>query len=148
MSCRCTAISAMKLWDFQRLQGLKEVYYESVTLSIWSMTEVSMGIVVANLPPLRKSFDRLLKHVLPKFSTNRSTSSRFPSVHLPTYHSNHDPGATAEGVTGRGARLHSMTTVTGDHESDKAILENVYLGKGNDRRDIMCTTHISVEKSR
>ncbi|KAF2826691.1 hypothetical protein CC86DRAFT_291449, partial [Ophiobolus disseminans] len=61
MSLVCTTISALKLWDFQRIQNQKEIYYEFVTLSIWSITEVAIGIVVANLPPLRKSFDGLFK---------------------------------------------------------------------------------------
>jgi len=138
----------MKLWDFQRLQGMKEAYYEPVTLSIWSMTEVSVGIVVANLPPLRKSFDSLLIHVLPKSSNDKSASTRFQSFHLPTYHGHLDPRATTKGMTGRSTRRHSMTTIPGDHESDKAILGDIQLRKSNDSHHIMCTTHISVEKGR
>jgi hypothetical protein len=34
------------------------------------MAEVASGIVVANLPPLRKSFDTLFRHVLPSTASN------------------------------------------------------------------------------
>ncbi|KAL1801325.1 hypothetical protein ACET3X_001667 [Alternaria dauci] len=145
MSLVCTAISAIKLWDFQRLQGLKEVCYESVTLSIWSMTEVSIGIVVANLPPLRKSFDGLLKNVLSECSTSRSTLSRFQSFHLPTYHTQYDLRVTDQGRTGRSAKSHGATTVTGDHESGKAIIEDVYLGEGKHSDELMRRSEVSIE---
>jgi hypothetical protein len=113
------------------------------------MTEVSVGIVVANLPPLRKSFDGLLKHMLSHSSASRSTLSRFQSFHLPTYHTQRDPRpTTSEYMPGRGARKHSMTTITGDHECGKAILEHVSPRKDEDSHDIMCTTYISVENSR
>jgi hypothetical protein len=141
----CTALSAIKLWDFQRLQGLEEVYYESVTLSIWSMTEVSIGIVVANLPPLRKFFDGLLRNTLSKSSTSRSILSRFQSFHLPTYHTQYDPRATDEGMTGKSAKLHCVTTVTEDHESGKAIIEDVYLREDKQSNDLMRPSHASIE---
>ncbi|KAF1832844.1 hypothetical protein BDW02DRAFT_528991, partial [Decorospora gaudefroyi] len=107
----CTTISAIKLWDFQRIQGVKEVYYESATLSIWSMTEVSLGIVVANLPPLRKSFDGLLKHVISGsspgnvFSASKYSNNNFQSFHLATFQGRQDRKST---------RLRS--TATGDNE--------------------------------
>jgi hypothetical protein len=75
--------------DFQRIQNKKEAYYESVTLSIWSMSEVTAGIVVANLPPLRKSLESLLKRVIPSagsddiLSRNKSLNYKFESYNLP-----------------------------------------------------------------
>jgi hypothetical protein len=99
---RCTTISALKLWDFQRIQNAKEPYYESVTLSIWSMAEVAIGIIVANLPPLRKSFDNILRHVLPSTGSNNIRFS------LATYHS-------------------QSLRPKGDGESDKAMLHDIEL---------------------
>jgi hypothetical protein len=119
--------------DFQRIQYKKEIYYESVSLSIWSMSEVTAGIVVANLPPLRKSFDDLLKHVIPStgsnnvLSRNRSLNHKFESYHLPTYHS-------------------QINRSKGDGDSDKAILEV----ESDDRQHgsgIMKTTEIEIQRA-
>jgi hypothetical protein len=54
------------------------------------MVEVSIGIVVASLPPLRKSFDSLLKHITfgslrsKLFSGNKSSSGNRQSFNLPS----------------------------------------------------------------
>lgn len=81
------------------------------------MSEVTIGIIVANLPPLRKSFDRLFRHVLP------STGSTRISYNLPTYRT-------------------QPTRHTNDNESDKAILEELHAE--NMRNGIMKTTKISI----
>jgi hypothetical protein len=120
---RCTTISAIKLWDFQRIQGLKEAYYESVTLSIWSISEVSVGIVVANLPPLRKSFDGFFKHVLSGSINTKlgiSDNSNLQSFKLPSYGSKRNSKGMPDGANGRSVRLNS--TATGDDMSDKTML--------------------------
>ncbi|KAF9693277.1 hypothetical protein EKO04_008770 [Ascochyta lentis] len=121
MSLVCTAISSIKLVYFQKLQGQIEVYYESVSLSIWSITEISVGIVVANLPPLRKSFDSLFKHLLPESVTENISSGRKlhggnHSFNLSTYRNQATRRSTIGVVTGRSVRH------TEDNASDKAIL--------------------------
>jgi hypothetical protein len=98
------------------------------------MAEVTAGIVVANLPPLRKSFDNLFKHILPSAGSNNALSRHRSSVHkldsynLPTYHA-------------------QITRSRGDGESDKAILEE---DEGDDRQyrpGVMKTTHIDVGRA-
>ncbi|KAF2678950.1 hypothetical protein K458DRAFT_245334, partial [Lentithecium fluviatile CBS 122367] len=42
-----------------------EYNYESVTLTIWSHAEVTVGLVTANLPPLRNTFDKVFKVIIP-----------------------------------------------------------------------------------
>jgi hypothetical protein len=136
----CTTISAIKLWDFQRIQDLKEVYYESVTLSIWSMTEVSVGIVVANLPPLRKFFDRFLNHIV---SGSFTSKVDFPSLHLSTYRSKNDRKSMTDGMACRSARLHS--SATGDNESDRAALNKVELDDRKHSNEIVKTTQVTLD---
>lgn len=132
---------------FQKLQGQAEAYYESVSLSIWSITEISIGIVVANLPPLRKSFDGMFKHILPdsvtdKVFSGKPSQGQGQSYNLPTYRSQVTRRSTIEAMTGRSARQ------TKDNESDKAILEDLegeYTGKKFSKRGIMRTTRVSVD---
>ncbi|EDU49476.1 hypothetical protein A1F94_009149 [Pyrenophora tritici-repentis] len=57
MSLLCTAISAIKLWAFQQLQGQKEFYYKCVPLIIWSMTELSLAQI--HSPYLFVTYTRL-----------------------------------------------------------------------------------------
>src|SRR5262245_66474526 len=118
----------MKLYDFQRIQGKKEVYYESVTLSIWSITEVSIGIVVANLPPLRKYFDAWLMAIIPAslrkhmFSSNDKSSGRDGQGYaMPTYGS--QLSRRMDGRMGKGRE--GRVQPSADDESDRAILEEL-----------------------
>ncbi|KAF2127821.1 hypothetical protein P153DRAFT_294851 [Dothidotthia symphoricarpi CBS 119687] len=142
MSLVCTTISALKLWSFQLLQDQTETYYESVSLSIWSTTEVSIGIVVANLPPLRKSFDGMFKHILPAaIFSGKQSSSRLKSFNLPTYGSQSARRSKIEGRSGRSERLPSIA----DNASERAILEDIENQDGaKSSSGIMRTTQLMV----
>jgi hypothetical protein len=95
------------------------------------MTEVTSGIVVANLPPLRKSFDSFFKHVLPStgsnniLSRNKSGGPNFESFNLSTYRN-------------------QTARTTGDGGSDKAILEEIEIEQKHHDSKILKTTQISV----
>ncbi|KAF2849533.1 hypothetical protein T440DRAFT_555830 [Plenodomus tracheiphilus IPT5] len=146
MSLLCTTISALKLWDFERIQGVTEPYYESVTLFIWSMTEVAIGIVVANLPPLRKSFDGLFRHVSStvtnKISRTKNSGMNGFDLNLSNYNSHSHRQNTMEDITGSASRLRS----TADDQSDKAILSGLEEGDRKDSEGILRTTHIDVDR--
>ncbi|KAI1523973.1 hypothetical protein A1F97_10825 [Pyrenophora tritici-repentis] len=121
MSLLCTAISAIKLWAFQQLQGQKEFYYKCVPLIIWSMTELSVGIVVANLPPLRKSFDSLLRSILPTSLSHTRDSMRFKDLHLPAYFSRNTARDRASGGIGKS---HTAVLATID-TNEEAIMRDI-----------------------
>jgi hypothetical protein len=98
------------------------------------MAEVTAGIVMANLPPLRKSFDNLFKYVLPSADSNNALSRykysnhKLDSYNFPNYQS-------------------QITRSRGDGESDKAILEE---DEGEDRKyglGLMIATHIDVKRA-
>lgn len=84
-------------------------------MTIWSMTEVAIGIVVANLPPLRKSFDAMLRRIIPasllsKYFSNGGTGDfDKEGPYLPTYRMNE-------------VQQSNCREPTGDSDSDKAIL--------------------------
>jgi hypothetical protein len=86
------------------------------------MAEVASGIVVANLPPLRKSFDTLFRHVLPSTASNNIRFS------LATY-------------TSQNARP------KGDGESDKDILDEIEFEERQHDPAIIKTTHISIHNT-
>lgn len=77
---RGTICSIVKLCELNFLSKGKDPTYDSVDLTIWSAAEVATGMIVSCLPLLRKTFDRLLKHVVPPTtlgsSKDRSTTGR------------------------------------------------------------------------
>ncbi|KAF2265374.1 hypothetical protein CC78DRAFT_532450 [Lojkania enalia] len=64
-----TICSIFKTIELSALQKTKDPTWDGVNLTIWSATELSVGILVASLPPLRKQFDRLFRHILPSTFT-------------------------------------------------------------------------------
>lgn len=58
------------------LADTKDPSYESVNLSIFALAEVFVGAFTASLPPLRKTFENLLRKVLPASITGASKVSR------------------------------------------------------------------------
>lgn len=48
-------------------------------MTIWSATELSVGILIASLPPLRKVFDKMFRQILPStFMTRSRTPGSIP----------------------------------------------------------------------
>ncbi|KAF2036526.1 alpha/beta-hydrolase [Setomelanomma holmii] len=60
-----TTISALKLYEMKALNESPDPTYTSVNLSIYAIAEVFVGVFTACLPPLRKTFDDVLRKVLP-----------------------------------------------------------------------------------
>jgi hypothetical protein len=122
-------------------------YLEFVSLSIWSITEISVGIVVANLPPLRKSLDGTFRDILPdsitdKVLTDKLSPSHAQSYDLPTHRSQVTRRSTIEAMTGRSARQ------TADSESYKAHtgrLESEYISKMPSNMSIIRATRVTVD---
>jgi len=52
-----------------------------VNLTIWAATELSVGILIASLPPLRTQFDKLFRKILP----TRLSKSQAPGNSMPLY---------------------------------------------------------------
>jgi hypothetical protein len=53
------------------------VTWDSNALVTWSASELSMGIIIASIPPLRKQFEGIFRRILP--STFRDTPGAHPS---------------------------------------------------------------------
>lgn len=83
-----TAISIAKTFITYRFLRSQELMWDAIDLSICSINEVCVGIIVANLPPLRKTILGLTSRVMPsKYVTSvggsrkhtHQTSSHFSS---------------------------------------------------------------------
>ncbi|KAI0585147.1 NAD-binding-10 domain containing protein [Pyrenophora tritici-repentis] len=55
----------MKTVELSALMKTRDPTWDGTSLSIWSATELSVGILTASLPPLRKQFEGLTQKILP-----------------------------------------------------------------------------------
>jgi len=54
----------------------KDLTYDSVDLSLFSIAEVAIGMFAASLPPLRKLFERCARAILPTTLIGSSTANK------------------------------------------------------------------------
>jgi hypothetical protein len=69
---RATVCSIFKTIELHALTKTKDPTWDAVNLTIWSATELSVGILIASLPPLRKVFDSIFLRILPSTLATRS----------------------------------------------------------------------------
>ena len=117
-------------------------------MTLWATAENTVGIIIANLPLLRKPLERLLSSLLPsthtgdEYTTHRMPGGNYNSFRLQSCRSQGKHKSTTKSVKARSARL----PISGDNESDEAILG------GLDREEkrhgsfkgIMKTTEVTV----
>ena len=114
----------------------KDPTYDSVNLSIFAISEVFVGAFTASLPPLRKTFETLLKQVLPMSLTG---ASRTPKGSVESY----ELPQSGSKLSDKSRRRRDDV---GDDDSELGILpdEEVLHERKNSDQDIMKTTHVSV----
>lgn len=123
----------------------KDPTYTSVNLSIFAVTEVFVGAFTASLPPLRKTFETLLRHVLPESIIGSASRSR-KSVGKGTGNSyamkevGNSYVLNGNAIGGQLRPKHDL-----DNDSEHSILEAQRSLEGKDNAGaITCTTEISV----
>lgn len=73
----------MKTTEFSALKKTRDPTWDGVNLSIWSATELSVGILIAALPPLRKQFDKFFRSILPNtLGGTRSKSKQTSGIQM------------------------------------------------------------------
>ena len=130
-----TTISAVKLYEIKALSLSKDVAYESINLSILSVTEVCVGSLTTSLPPLRRLFENWLNRILPESMCTRPRTNAH-SYALPDYASNLD---TRQGKQG---------DHVSDDSSEKTILPDAGSFDAHTAQsksgEIKKTTHVSL----
>lgn len=130
-------MSAFKLYEIKALAESRDIAYESVNLSILSVTEVLVGTLTASLPPLRRLFENMLSKVLPDSIIGTKNSSKvIPSYVLPDY-TNHSK-----------IRRTRRDEHDCDDNSEKTILADVAHSEGHivqgKSGEIVRTTHVTL----
>lgn len=113
--CSATVCSIFKTVELSALKKTRDPTWDGVNLTIWSATELSVGILIASLPPLRKVFDKMFRQILPStFMTKSKTPGSIPLYNVSKPYSK---------PMGRSA-------IEDDTDSEKDILPNKAAGTG------------------
>jgi hypothetical protein len=80
-----TTCSIVKATTLPALLKTRDPTWESSDLVIWSGVELSVGIFIAALPPLRKQFDSLFRHIMPSNFLSSRPRTHGPNGVIPLY---------------------------------------------------------------
>jgi hypothetical protein len=137
-----TICSIFKTIELKSITKTQDPTWDGVSLTIWSSSELSIGILIASLPPLRKAFDHLFKKILPstltgsgktpQYGYGRSTNAAGNSIHMNNF----------QGSKAYHSRLPGESILDGDDESDRAILDDDHKNAG-----IVKSTNVQVTVS-
>ncbi|KAL1797795.1 hypothetical protein ACET3X_004401 [Alternaria dauci] len=127
-----TICSILKTIELPVLMKTKDPTWDSVRLAIWSGLELSVGILIASLPPLRKPFESLFHKIMPSTFINSRSKAQGPSDNvLPLY----DVPFTI-GTGAKGDRLRIDNEIDDDGDSERYILQG-QTNKGGITRTIV-----------
>ncbi|KAG9194045.1 hypothetical protein G6011_04080 [Alternaria panax] len=143
LSIPATICSIFKTIELKSITKTQDPTWDGVSLTIWSSSELSIGILIASLPPLRKAFDHIFKKILPstisgsgktpQYGYGRSTGQGGNSIHMKNF----------QGSKAYHSRIPGESILDGDDESDRAILpDDEHKGPG-----IMKSTNVQVTVS-
>ena len=139
-----TICSIFKTIELKSITQTRDPTWSTVNLGIWSSAELSIGILIASLPPLRKAFDSLFQKILPSILTPSKTpnsqygygrSTNGNHIRLDTYEQNKRSHKNSHKSAHPGE-----SALDSDSDSERAILEDEE-GKG---AGIMKTTKVMV----
>jgi hypothetical protein len=123
---------------------MKELYsspdptYTSLNLSIFAISEVFVGAFTASLPPLRKTFEDLLRKIIPE--TLFGTSSRGKSEN--SYAMN---GMGSQQSSKASKPRHDPDNVSDISSSEQEILQDSgSIDRKESDNGIVCTTEVSM----
>jgi hypothetical protein len=117
----------MKTTELPVLMKSCDSTWDHTALSIWSALELSVGILVASLPPLRKQFEALFRKLLPSAFLDSRSKQRPSDNGIPLY--NVSKQFTIGSKPGRQSQLNADN----DADSERYILRDPeQVGKGED----------------
>lgn len=138
LSIPATICSIFKTIELKTITQTRDPTWDGVNLTIWSQAELSIGILIASLPPLRKALDGFMKKILPSTLTSSHKTPQYGYGHS----ASHDIRMnTFQNSKAYHSRIPGESILDRDDESDRAILEDEE-GKAG----IMKTTQVTVRE--
>ncbi|KAI4920089.1 hypothetical protein J4E90_002229 [Alternaria incomplexa] len=121
--------------ELSALMKTADPTWDGVNLAIWSASELSVGILVASLPALRKQFDGFFRRILSSTFLGMGSKTGSGSNEIPLY--NVEPPLTV-GSRPTGGRSRFQRNDLDDGDSEKCILADSELpGKREITRTIV-----------
>jgi len=134
-----TICSIFKTIELKAITKTQDPTWDGVNLTIWSSSELSIGILIASLPPLRKAFDHLFKKFMPSTLTGSGKTPHYGYGNSSVAQGNSIHMKNFQGSKAYHSRLPGESILDGDDESDRAILDDDQKGSG-----IMKSTDVQV----
>ncbi|KAF2015173.1 hypothetical protein BU24DRAFT_424060 [Aaosphaeria arxii CBS 175.79] len=136
-----TVCSIFKTIELKVIVKTMDPTWDGINLTIWSSAELSVGIFIACLPPLRKPFDRVFKKILPSTLTGSHKTPQYGYGYGRSTNRN-DIRMSNFGGSRVPKNAHPLeSNVSPDDESERAILEDEESGKSG---GITRTTKVTV----
>jgi hypothetical protein len=124
--------------ELRTLTQTRDPTWDGVDLAIWASAEASIGILIASLPPLRKAFDHIFRHVLPS-----ALQSSHKTPHLGYGQSGGKIRmSTFQNSKAYHSRITGGSVLDSDGDSDRAILDD----EENKVTGITKTTQVTVSE--
>lgn len=136
---RATICSVFKTVELHTVFTSQDPTWDGVDVTIWSQSELSLGILIASLPPLRKALIKVFRRVLPGTETNSRKTRLYGYGHSTNGHVIMDDLAGSKAYHSRARR--EEAGVDGDDDSDRAILAD----NADSRAGILKSTTVTVE---
>jgi hypothetical protein len=125
--------------------------WDGVNITIWSQAELSLGILIASLPPLRKALTSVFQRILPSTLTGSRKTPMYGQGYAGGQGHSGSGNVIMDNLRGSKAyhsRIHGESVLDADDDSDRAILEEgAHTGhheeyNGDSKRSIGRVQHI------
>ncbi|KAF2791288.1 hypothetical protein K505DRAFT_363963 [Melanomma pulvis-pyrius CBS 109.77] len=132
-----TVCSIFKTIELRVIIKTTDPTWDGINLSIWSSAELSVGIFIASLPPLRKAFDRLFQRLLPSTLRSSHRTPQYGGGYGHTTSGNNIRMSTLQPSKATKSVRPGESVLEADDESERGILNEQEGG-------IMKTTKVTV----
>jgi hypothetical protein len=132
-----TGCSVAKTVELSALMKTRDPMWDGTNLAIWSATELSVGVLITSLPPLRKQFDTFFRRILSSTGSKSKTRANDNGIPLCNVSKQYTIGSRP--IRGR---ARSEEDDDNDGDSDKYILDDsAPPGKGEITRTVVHEVH-------
>ncbi|KAH6643610.1 hypothetical protein C7974DRAFT_347772 [Boeremia exigua] len=141
LSIPATICSIFKTVELRTIFTTQDPTWDGVALTVWSQAELSLGILIASLPPLRKALTKVFQQILPSTVTNSRKTPLYGQSHSASGNVIMDNLRSSKAYH---SRVQGESVLGADDDSDRAILEEAEHGGAGIMKSMTVTVQGSV----